>query len=290
MNSETGKFPCRLYCYVSMPIFIKHTLISFLTIIYSFRRKIISFSMLLFSLCLISCTAINKNSPDIIHISASSEIGNIIKEPVSEYILQIGDVVDVKFYYNSKLNELVEIRPDGRISLQLIDEVMAYGLTSSELDRTLTEKYSKLIVKPEVAIIVKKFIGQQVYVGGEVKKPGVIPITGKMTTLQAIYQAGGFSEAAHSASVVIISRNQENIPVSRTVNIKKIISGKVSGMDDSLSPFDVVYVPKSFIAKANRFVDQYVRQMIPVTLNAGFNYVRGKQHIVNENGTSNVFN
>lgn len=238
-------------------------------------RQLTEFLSVFVLLGLISCA--NMNSSGSIDFTAPKAVEGPVQETNNEYVLQLGDVIDIKFFYNPKLNELLKIRPDGKISLQLVEEVLAVGLTPAELDRILTEKYTKVIRQPEVAVIVKEFVGQEVYVGGEVKVPGVIPISGKLTALQAIFQAGGFRETAHPASVVIISMNMEMKPVARKINIKKIISGKAPEKDNFLRPFDIVYVPKTFIAKADRFVDQYIRKMIPGTLSAGFSYFVGKQ-------------
>ena len=275
MVSDSNAFKCQFFPIRLMVEFLKNAL-AFLSVNCSvFRGRGGYFLFVLALLGLISCA--NMNSSRSIDLTASKAVKSLTRETNSEYTLQTGDVIDIKFFYNPKLNELVTIRPDGKISLQLVDEVLAVGLTPAELDRILTEKYTKVIRQPEVAVIVKEFVGQQVYVGGEVKVPGVIPISGKLTALQAIFQAGGFRETAHPASVVIISMNMEMKPVARKINIKKIISGKAPEKDNFLRPFDIVYVPKTFIAKADRFVDQYIRKMIPGTLSAGFSYFVGKQ-------------
>jgi protein involved in polysaccharide export with SLBB domain len=195
-------------------------------------------------------------------------------ETNSEYILHIGDVLDIKFFYNSELNELLPIRPDGMISLQLIDEVRAAGMTSSELDKILTEKYSVIFEKPEITVIVKDFGGQKVYVGGEVANPRVVSMVGNVTSLQAILDAGGFRETAQPDSVIIISKGEDNTPVVRKVNLKKVISGDPLGSDAFLRPFDIVYVPKSFIANVNKFVEQYIEGIVPDFLSGGFSYTR----------------
>ena len=93
---------------------------------------------------------------------------------VTVYQLQPGDVLDIKFYYASDLNEHVKIRPDGKISLQLIGELDVASLTPQDLDSLLRERYARILVNPEVAVIVREFAGQKAYVGGEVNSPGVI--------------------------------------------------------------------------------------------------------------------
>jgi protein involved in polysaccharide export with SLBB domain len=88
------------------------------------------------------------------------------------YIIQPGDQLDIKFFYNPELNENVTVRPDGLISLQLVDEVHASGLTPAQLDDLLTQKYSRELKKPMVTVIMRSFTMQRVYVGGEVNRQG----------------------------------------------------------------------------------------------------------------------
>ena len=192
------------------------------------------------------------------------------------YLLQVGDVLDIKFYYNPELNERVTIRPDGRISLQLVDDVTASGISPSELDRRLTAHYERTLVKPEITVIVREFGGQQAYVGGEVARPTAMALVGGLTALQAIMKAGGFRESAHPGSVILIRKGAQNDPVSRSIDLTKVLTGESTRNDVALQPFDVVYVPKSPIANVNKFVDQYINNIVPNFLNAGFSYTMGK--------------
>jgi len=112
--------------------------------------------------------------------------------PVEEYRIQAGDQLDIKFFYNKDLNEQVTVRPDGRISLQLVKTVVAAGLTPEQLTVNLKKAYSVHLKDPEIAVIVRSFSSQRIYVDGEVGKPGMLPLTGPTTVRQAISQAGGF--------------------------------------------------------------------------------------------------
>ena len=90
-----------------------------------------------------------------------------------EYIIEVGDTLDIKFMYNAELNELaVPVRPDGRISLQLAHDVPAAGLTPTQLRNVLNEKYAAELKKPEIAVIVRSFGGQKIFVDGEVNYSG----------------------------------------------------------------------------------------------------------------------
>ena len=108
-----------------------------------------------------------------------------------EFKIQVEDELDIKFFYIAGLNEQVIVRPDGRISLQLVQEIVAAGLTPAELTNVLVEKYSGELQRPVITVIVRAFGAQKIYVDREVMKPGVVPILGILTALQAISQAEG---------------------------------------------------------------------------------------------------
>ncbi|MDH3349589.1 MAG: polysaccharide biosynthesis/export family protein, partial [Desulfobulbaceae bacterium] len=85
-----------------------------------------------------------------------------------EYRIQMEDQLEVKFYYNEDLNEQITVRPDGYISLQLIEDIKAAGLTPFQLTKVLKEKYKDVIANTEITVIVRSFMGQKIYVDGEV--------------------------------------------------------------------------------------------------------------------------
>ncbi len=178
-----------------------------------------------------------------------------------DYLIQPGDQLDIKFFYNPELNESVTVRPDGKISLQLVDEVQASGLKPSQLDADLTEKYAHELKKPMIAVIVKSFEGQRIYVGGEVNRQGLIKFTGGMTPLHAVLDAGGFMETASPENTIVIRRGPGNKPVPIEMNLMDAMQGKYGNTDFSLQPSDIVYVPKTAIAKANKFVNQYIEKL-----------------------------
>ena len=191
----------------------------------------------------------NQNSAPFSSNKFTSQIAEEVPLPQTpKYILQCDDVLDIKFAYEPQLNECVTIRPDGMISLQIIDEVKAAGLTPAELDSIITEKYSIVLKDPEIAVIAKKFSGQKVYVGGEVGTPGIVALKGKMTALEAIISAGGFRETAERKSIIVISKSPENTRLVRKVNVEDILTGASGERELLLKPFDVIHVPKTAIA------------------------------------------
>ncbi len=185
----------------------------------------------------------------------------MVVEP--EYRIQAGDQLSIKFFYNKELNEDVTVRPDGRISLQLIPEVMAAGQTPSGLAEALRELYSAELERPEIAVIVRSFSAHRVYVDGEVNRPGEIPLIGRLTVLQAIARAGGTTDDARLRSVLLIRRDPEGLPRVFNLNVRK--ARKRAMGDPVLMPFDIVYVPRTVIANVNSWVDHYIRRNIPVS-------------------------
>lgn len=184
--------------------------------------------------------------------------------PIRPYHLQPGDQLAIRFYRNPELDQDVTVRPDGMISLPFVDEVQAAGRSPKELDAELTRRYTGELATPDVAVIVQQFAGHKVYVGGEVGSQGVIPMSTPLTLYQAIQEAGGFLDTAHPETVVVVRRDGKGEVVSRLVNLEHVQDGSNLAEDIYLAPYDVVWVPKSGIANADVFVDQYIRKLLPI--------------------------
>jgi protein involved in polysaccharide export with SLBB domain len=174
------------------------------------------------------------------------------------YTIAPGDELDIKFFYNPELNESITVRPDGKISLQLIDEIQAAGLEPLELDRQLTDLYAQEVRQPVLTVIVRSFTRQRVYVGGEVNTPGLIELPAGMTPLQAIFQSGGFKESAEPAETLVIRKGPGDKPMPLRVDLAALIEAGDSAGNMQLQPDDIVFVPKSAIANANKFIDEYI--------------------------------
>jgi polysaccharide biosynthesis/export protein len=223
-------------------------------------------------LVLTSCAVVKNPSP------LDNAQARMYPVTVRDYRIQAGDQFDIKFFYNPELNESITVRPDGRISLQLANEIMAAGLTPAELTKMLKEKYSSELDNPEVTVILRSFSSQKVYVDGEVAKPGMVPLTASMTVLQAVSQAGGVKETAKTSEVVIMRRISENKFDVYAVNVSKVIDGTDMSQDIVLMPFDMVYVPRTVIANLDIFVDQYLRKMIPFNADMSYQLNRTTAH------------
>jgi len=175
-----------------------------------------------------------------------------------------GDVLEIRFFYNPELNDSQTVRPDGKITLQLVGEVAVQGKTPEELRGELKQLFALELRKPEVTVIVRSLFDRRVYVGGEVRTPGLILVPGRMTALEAIMQAGGFDMRAANLNNVVIIRHKDGKRYGCALNFKEILQGK-EGQLFYLEPQDIVYVPRTDIVKVNQWIDQYINKIIPRT-------------------------
>ena len=166
----------------------------------------------------------------------------------ARYRIRSGDEIKLAFKYESELDqEYVLVLPDGLISAAgLPAAVKAAGLTLEELDEILTREYAKDIRNPEISVIIQKISDSQVYVLGEVSKPGLytMPVNG-MGVIQAIAMAGGHTELAQTSLAVVLRATNEGFMV-RSLDLSHIEKTGFVGMEFlDLQPYDVIYVPRS---------------------------------------------
>lgn len=203
------------------------------------------------------------------------------------YRIGPGDVMDVKFFYAPDLNETIAVRPDGRISLRLVDDVVAAGLTPQELDHDLTARYArKLPEKPDISVLLRGFESQRIYVTGDVRTPGEYPLKADLDVMQAVTTAGGFLDTARPDSVLLIRKVTGAPAKVYRVNMSDpmLDPEKGGGSLALLAPTDVVYVPRSGVAQANLFVDQYIRKLLFLnTINLGVSGIYELNDASNDN-------
>lgn len=179
------------------------------------------------------------------------------------YRINPGDDLDIKFFYTKEMNETIKVRPDGFISLQLVDDVKAAGLTPQQLDDELTKRYAPHLKNPAITVIVRSFPGFRAYVGGEVAVPQLVSLEGGLTPLQAIFRAGGVRTTADMKSVVLIRKGSAGEAISYQLDLSDgAISEAHRDLRVALKSSDVIYVPRSPIANANLFVQQYISELL----------------------------
>jgi protein involved in polysaccharide export with SLBB domain len=133
--------------------------------------------------------------------------------------------------------------------------------------------YSRELRKPVLTVIVRSFTGQRVYVGGEVNRQGLITLQPGLTALQAVFQSGGFMETAQPAETLIIRKGPDSKPVPLRIDLAEVIAASDPNADFQLRPDDIVFVPKSAIARANKFVRQYIEELLLFRgVSLGFSY------------------
>lgn len=151
-------------------------------------------------------------------IEALPEVEQTLTRFTREYVLFPGDVIEITIYRSENLSRDVQVRGDGRISLPLLDEIVVAGMTLSELDDYLTEKYSERLVDPEVTVIIKNPQEPMVYVFGEVRGAQPIPLRSARTAVQAIAFAGDRKPSAKFEEVSIIRLDDDGYLTAITVD------------------------------------------------------------------------
>ena len=188
----------------------------------------------------------------------------------SEYRIQVGDSLSLASYFDPQLNQDVTVRPDGRISLLLMGDVFVAGMTPTKLDEMITKAYSKEIDNPEITIVVNESSSSSIYVGGAVVRQAEQPINGNLTIIQAITAAGGFLSTANKQQVLMLRRQSDNQFLTYQINITDILLNKTPNI--YLQRTDVLFVPKTSIANAGEFVDQYINAIIPEAIRFNYTY------------------
>jgi polysaccharide biosynthesis/export protein len=162
--------------------------------------------------------------------------------PDEPYRVGLEDVLDVSVWRDPELSRTVPVRPDGYISLPLAGEILAAGKTAVELEAVIKQKLAPFFQEPRVTVIVSEVNSPRVYVTGEVARPGAYPLRGRVSVLQAIALAGGFSDFANSRRIVVL-RNQKTGGAIR-VNYEDLIDASAKErLDFFLMPGDTVVVP-----------------------------------------------
>jgi len=153
-------------------------------------------------------------------------------------------MVHIKFPGAPAMDTTQPIRRDGRISLQLVGEIYAAGLTPSELEAELSKAYSSQLLAKEVVVTVESS-AFPVYVSGAVLRPGKIVSDRPITALEAIMEAGGFDYAKANVKSVAVIRRENGQTQHFTLNLKRVLQG-VDTEQFALKPSDIIYVPERF--------------------------------------------
>jgi polysaccharide export outer membrane protein len=152
------------------------------------------------------------------------------------------DVLRIDVWKEGEISRSVPVRPDGKISLPLLNDVQAAGLTAMELANSITEGLKKFITSPQVTVTVTEINSRRVYVTGEVTRPGAYPLLPNMTVLQAVTSGGGFTQFARTKNIYVL-RNEGGKQTKYPFNYNDVVKGKRPEENITLQPGDTIVVP-----------------------------------------------
>ncbi len=227
-----------------------------------FQRWLVS-SVVLLGLCWAGSQA---QAQPVVAVAAPS-----MASTANDYRISRGDDLDLRFFYTPELNTRAVVRSDGRISVPLLGELMAEGRSVAELSALIERQLSGQVNRPQVAINVQGAAAMRVFVGGEVGKPGMQPLAGPLTALQAVMVAEGVKDTAQPSLALVVRRTAEGGRQVIPVDLDAAMKGQAPDVDLVLQPFDAVVVPRSGIADVARWVDLYIRRALPISFGISYN-------------------
>ena len=197
-------------------------------------------TLLLIGLALvISCGG---DLPSVKTLVRDEQSNPVISKNDASYLIGPGDLLSVDVWKEKDLSKEISVRLDGKISLPLVNDVQAAGLTSTELRNQLSEKYKEFVDVPEVSVTVLESRSKRIYLLGKVVKPGEYLMQKNMTVVQAISLAGGLAEWADSSDVKLIRKIKGTEKTFR-VDYDAIVSGEDLSQNVLLQPDDTIFVP-----------------------------------------------
>lgn len=158
------------------------------------------------------------------------------------YVIGPQDVLDISVWKEPELTRAVPVRPDGKISMPLLNDVQAAGRTPLQLTADITAGLKKFVTDPQVTVIVSTINSQRVFILGEVNRPGAYPLLPNMTVLQALSSAGGLTIYANLKKIYLL-RVEEGKQVKHPFNYKDVLAGKAADQNIVVKAGDTIIVP-----------------------------------------------
>ena len=191
-----------------------------------------------------------------------------------EYRLGPGDELSLSFPLNPELNHDGPVGPDGRFTVPLVGTLLIEGDTIAEAASAIAValREARIVADAHPSLTVRHY-NAAIYVGGEVNKPGVLQLSAGMDALQAVIAAGGLLDTAKTRHIALIRRDALGRASVFFVDLRAYMRGNVSVPMIELQPRDVVFVPKSSIGEADKWVDLYLNKLLP--FGKSFNYNLG---------------
>jgi polysaccharide export outer membrane protein len=160
----------------------------------------------------------------------------------ADYKIGPQDIVRIDVWKEPDISRTIPVRPDGKISLPLLNDVQASGLTAMQLAASLREGLAKYLTNPQVTVTVTDILSRRVYITGEVLRGGAVPLLPNMTVLQALSSAGGFTQFAKTKNIYVL-RSEDGKQVKHPFNYKEVVKGKLAEQNILLQSGDTIVVP-----------------------------------------------
>ncbi len=180
------------------------------------------------------------------------------------YLLRRNDKVEIDVLFYPELKSVSLVRSDGMITAPGVGDVLALGRRPTEVAADIEAYYSTILRDPTTTLNVLAFGERRAYVFGEVYRPGALDLRQRMTMSQALAAAGSPKEDAKLATVVLLRRKSETSARAYRLDLRGVLAGESLAADILLQPDDVVYVPRTFVANMERFVEAVFRGLTPV--------------------------
>jgi polysaccharide export outer membrane protein len=187
---------------------------------------------------------------------AATSMGSLaqtLAERNPEYMLQRGDVLDIRYRYTPEFDQVVTVRPDDRVTLLNLGTIVTSKMTVTQFKEKVTLLSGKLLVKPEITVLLKEFDKPHVFVEGEVTTPGRVDIRGDISILDAIAMAGGFKTTSAKSKVLLLHHTANGDQAMTTVlDLNKLINDKTMEEAVLIHSGDVIYVTQNNLSKIER--------------------------------------
>ena len=197
------------------------------------------FLVIVLSIATLPAWAQNSGSSN--HQLSAPDARTLVSQASATYVIGADDTLFISVWKEPELTETLPVRADGMISLPLLNDVQAAGLTPMQLGASLTEKLKKFVSDPHVTVVVTQMNSKRVYVTGEVVHSGAMVLTPEMTVLQALASAG-FTQFANTKGIYVL-RNENGTEKKFPVNYKRLIKGDANSRNILLKPGDTIVVP-----------------------------------------------
>jgi polysaccharide export outer membrane protein len=176
-------------------------------------------------------------------LAAARAGGAAVVMPPSDFVIGPEDVLGVVFFREKDMSSDVVVRPDGKISLPLMNDIQAAGLTPDQLRERVEQEASRYFEDPNATVIVKQINSRKVFITGQIAHPGPYPVVQPTTVLQLIATAGGLNEFADSEHIIIWRTNELGQQVSYAFNYKAVSRRRNLQQNITLKPGDTVVIP-----------------------------------------------